>query len=46
MDIKEAIESLTLKFTSGNEIPVDRATILREEWEVIKAELDKLKVTE
>jgi hypothetical protein len=32
---KEAIDSLTLKFTSGNSVDVERATILRKEWDVI-----------
>ena len=34
---EEAFESLELKFTSGNEVPVTRATILIEEWLAIKA---------
>ena len=35
MELSEAVESLRLKFTSGNIHPVTRATILREEWESI-----------
>lgn len=35
MEFKEALESLKLKFTSGNKIKVDRATILRTEWEAL-----------
>jgi len=33
---REAFSSLTSKFTSGNKIPVERATILRDEWEALK----------
>lgn len=32
-----AFESLAKKFQSGNDIPVERATILREEWEALMA---------
>lgn len=35
MTLDEALESLKLKFTSGNEIEVERATITREEYEAI-----------
>ena len=35
MDIKTAIQNLKEKFTSGNNLQVQRATILREEWEAI-----------
>jgi hypothetical protein len=41
MDIKEAVRSLELKFTSGNDIPVGRATVTREEWEAVKEMLMK-----
>jgi len=41
MNLKEAIESLTLKFTSANEHPITQATIKSEEWEVIKKALDE-----
>jgi len=37
---KEAIDSLTLKFTSENSVDVERATILRKEWDAIKPILD------
>ena len=37
MEAKEALEALDLKFSSGNEIPVERATITREEYEAVKA---------
>lgn len=41
MDFKEAYETLELKFTSGNPIPVERSTILDKEWKAIKGELKK-----
>lgn len=30
------IDKINLKFTSGNTIPVERATITAEEWEQVK----------
>jgi len=39
MLFKDAFDSLTKKFTSGNHIVVERTTILREEWEAILAHL-------
>lgn len=44
MTFEEAIESLTLKFTSGNDIEVERATILRKEWKAILTELERIKI--
>ena len=48
MDFEEALKNLKLKFTSGNEFEVERATILRKEWDVIypilEAELRKNKI--
>lgn len=38
----EAIESMRLKFTSGNEVPVTQAQITAEEWEAISGELKRL----
>lgn len=35
MTFEEAVESLRLKFQSGNPIEVERATILRKEWEAL-----------
>ena len=35
MDIFTALEHLKQKFTSGNDIPVTRAVILREEYEAL-----------
>jgi hypothetical protein len=35
MNTAEAIESLKLKFTSGNDIPVTRAVITAAEWDAI-----------
>lgn len=42
MIFSEALKSLKLKFTSGNEIPVERAQITREEFESLLNELDRL----
>jgi hypothetical protein len=36
MEIYEAVESLTIKFKSGNDIPVERNTITFEEWDAIR----------
>lgn len=46
MTIEEVIKNLDMCFTSGNEIPVSRATIKREEWEVIKKRLKELEELE
>ena len=46
MDYKEAKKSLTLKFTSGNEVPVTRSTITIEEWEAIQEEVERLEELE
>jgi|GEM_PF-4220252 len=35
IEIQKAIESLKLKFTSANNIQIERATILRSEYEAI-----------
>ena len=43
MEFKEAFEILTRKFTSANQCPVERTTLLRKEWEAIKEELNRLK---
>ena len=40
MTIHSVIESLKLKFTSGNSIPVERATITEEEFLIILATLE------
>lgn len=42
MNIDETMVSLALKFSSGNEIAVERATILREEYEAIKEMYDTI----
>lgn len=34
--LKKVYKSLELKFKSGNDVPVTRATITLEEWETIK----------
>lgn len=43
MKFEQAMKRLTEKFTSANSIPVERATITREEWEAILGELCLLK---
>lgn len=40
MDVREALESLKLKFTSGNDITVERTTITAEEFEPICRHLE------
>lgn len=35
MKVEEALAALALKFSSGNNITVERATILREEYEAL-----------
>lgn len=42
MSPEEAIRSLALKFSSGNPIPVGRATILREEWKALSEYIKQL----
>jgi len=39
MTFDEVLESITLKFTSDNDVPVERITLIREEWEIIFKEL-------
>lgn len=39
MSIAEVLESLRLKFTSSNSVPVNRAPITRAEYEAILAAL-------
>ena len=46
MNIGEALKSLELKFTSGNVIEVERATITREEFEAIKEGITHLQEIE
>jgi hypothetical protein len=41
-NVMEALEAIDKYFRSGNSIPVERATIRREEWEALKAEVLKL----
>ena len=36
-----AIKNIDLYFTSGNTIPIERATIKREEWEAVKLILER-----
>jgi hypothetical protein len=39
MTFKEAFNNLTEKFTSGNNVPVTRSTITKEEFEAIRDEI-------
>lgn len=41
MTPKEALQSLELKFTSGNSIPVERTVITREEYEALLSILEE-----
>ena len=38
-DVRKAVEAMDLRFTSSNEIPVERASIRDHEWAAIKAHL-------
>lgn len=38
-DVRKAVEAMDLRFTSSNEIPVERASIRDHEWATIKAHL-------
>ena len=42
MKIGEALDSLKEKFSSGNDIPIERATITREEFEAIMSVFDTI----
>ena len=42
--LHDALDSLALKFKSGNSVPVDRATITKEEISVIADKLFDLQV--
>ena len=36
MKFDEALKNMNSKFTSGNNVPVERATIVRDEWEALR----------
>lgn len=38
--VKEIIRVLDLRFTSGNEVPVTRASIRRDEWAILRKALE------
>lgn len=40
METQEVIDKLKLKFSSGNDIPVSRATLTLDEWDVILKSLE------
>ena len=42
MQIEQVLKELELRFTSSNDVPVTRAVIKREEWEVVKLALQQL----
>ena len=42
MHVQRFIEEIDLRFQSGNSVPVDRATLKKEEWDVLKAIIESL----
>lgn len=42
MTFEKVYEKLELKFTSGNQVPVERTVITKEEWNEIKEYVDYL----
>ena len=44
LTLSEALSALTLKFKSGNSVPVDRATITKEELNIIAITLADLQL--
>ena len=42
MTIEELIDEIELYYRSGNSVPVERASIPREKWESLKAEIEAL----
>jgi len=46
MTLEQALHNVRAKFSSGNSIPVERATVTTEEWQVIDAELAKQREAE
>ena len=43
MSINEAIESIDLRFKSGNEVPVQRASVTAAEWDVVRRYISELR---
>jgi hypothetical protein len=41
-ELKALLDSLALRFTSGNDVPVTRATIKREEYELLISEFERI----
>lgn len=39
MTLLDVVNSLNNRFTSGNDIPVERATITEEQWEILERNL-------
>ena len=46
MDINEVREDMRVRFTSDNAVPVERAHITREQWDVVCERLDLLDYVE
>ena len=44
MTFTKVMATLNLRFISGNSAPVQSARITKEEWDVIKEEIDRLDV--
>ena len=42
----KAVEVVDLYFRSGNDIPVQRANVSKEEWEAVKEYIDLLEASE
>lgn len=41
-EVRKAVESMDLRFTSGNSIAIERASMRDHEWQTIRAELIRL----
>ena len=42
MTLQKLVEEIELRFKSGNDVPVTRATLKKEEWESLKQHLEML----
>jgi len=42
-DIERLRDAINLRFTSGNDVPVERATITRAEWIALLADYERLR---
>ena len=41
--IDQLIKEIDLYYSSGNDVPVERASIPADKWQALKAEIEKLK---